>query len=159
MCMAGVLAATLARLRYPSPSTCRAAGRHTDNLPDVILGGDTPWARGFAPFAHAKGLCARMRFSAQAMVAVSVRRRPARILTVIVGNPGLRRSIDRLSSSRGRLKEDAMRSIVLGAIVAALHPQRVAGADTPTWQRTGANGPRPRSKAGEGRALSTCSCS
>jgi len=49
----------------------------------------------------------------------SVRRRPARILTVIVGNPGLRRSIDRLSSSCGRLKEDAMRSIVLGAIVAA----------------------------------------
>ena len=118
MCMAGVLAATPARLRYPSPSTCRAAGRHTDNLPDGILGGDTPWARGFAPFAHAKGLCA-CGFSAQAMVAVSVRRRPARILTVIVGNPGLRRSIDRLSSSRGRLKEDAMRSIVLGAIVAA----------------------------------------
>ncbi|MGZ3296489.1 MAG: hypothetical protein ACXU9D_24865, partial [Xanthobacteraceae bacterium] len=59
------------------------------------------------------------QFSAQAMVAVSVHRRPARILTVIVGNPGLRRSIDRLSSSRGRLKEDAMRSIVLGAIVAA----------------------------------------
>lgn len=43
----------------------------------------------------------RMRFSAQAMVAVSVRRRPARILTVIVGNPGLRRSIDRLSSLVG----------------------------------------------------------
>jgi len=58
------------------------------------------------------------RCSAQAMV-VSVRRRPARILPVIIGNPGLRRSIDRLSSSRGRLKEDAMRSIVLGAIVAA----------------------------------------
>ena len=57
------------------------------------------------------------RCSAQAMV-VSVRRRPARILPVIIGNPGLRRSIDRLSSSRGRLKEDAMRSIVLGAIVA-----------------------------------------
>jgi hypothetical protein len=39
------------------------------------------------------------RFSAQAMVAVSVHRRPARILTVIVGNPGLRRSIDRLIPS------------------------------------------------------------
>lgn len=32
--MAGVLAATGVRLRYPSPSTCGAAGRHADHLPD-----------------------------------------------------------------------------------------------------------------------------
>jgi len=56
--MAGVLAA--ARLRYPSPSTCGAAGRHTDR-PDGIVGDDTPWARSFAPFARPKGLCAPMR--------------------------------------------------------------------------------------------------
>lgn len=118
--MAGVLAATGVRLRYPSPSTCGAAGRHADHLPDGnprrrhAMGAQLRALR--APEAAVR---ADARCSAQAMVAVSVRRRPARILTVIVGNPGLRRSIDRLSSSRGRLKEDAMRSIVLGAIVAA----------------------------------------
>jgi hypothetical protein len=47
-------------LRYPSPSTCGAAGRHTDR-PDGIVGDDTPWARSFAPFARPKGLCAPMR--------------------------------------------------------------------------------------------------
>jgi len=38
---------------------------------------------------------------------------------------------------------------------AALHPQRVAAAGA----RTGTNGRRQRSKADEGRALSTCFCS
>ena len=79
--MAGVLAATGVRLRYPSPSTCGAAGRHTDDRPDGLLGDDTPWARSFVPFARPKRLCARMRGAPlkQWLVAVSVRRRPARI--------------------------------------------------------------------------------
>ena len=48
------------RLRYPSPSTCGAAGRHAGHLPDGMLGDDTAWARGFVPLRTREGLCARM---------------------------------------------------------------------------------------------------
>lgn len=118
--MAGVLAAT--RCASGIPVRPRAVQQADTPMTGPMESLETT-RHGRAASCPSRSLAAvrtDARCSAQAMVAVSMRRRrPARILTVIVGNPGLRRSIDRLSSSRGRLKEDAMRSIVLGAIVAA----------------------------------------
>ena len=71
------------------------------------------------PFAHAKGCahgCAVLRSSDGCCFRAPP---PSPYFDGHRRGSRLRRSIDRLSSSRGRLKEDAMRSIVLGAIVAA----------------------------------------
>jgi len=118
VCMAGLLAA--ARRASGIPVRPRAV-QQDDTLTGPMESSETTRHGRAAsrPSRTRRAVRTDARCSARAMVAVSARRRPARILTVIVGNPGLRRSIDRLSSSCGRLKEDAMRSIVLGAIVAA----------------------------------------
>lgn len=108
------------RIRYPSPSTLRAVQQ--DDTPircDGSLGDDTPGPRSFAPFAHAKG-CAHGRAVLRSSDGCCFcAPPPSPYFDGHRRESRLRRSIDRLSSSRGRLKEDAMRSIVLGAIVAA----------------------------------------